>query len=667
MTLLAPAFLLGLFAIGVPLWLHRLSSENPNRQPFSSVMFLEPGEPRRVLAKKLQYLLLLALRIGILLLLALAFARPALLGGVQTLLGETASLQVVVMDLSASLRYGQRWNRAQDVASEIIDEMDASDLGQLVAAGRLTRVMTEPSLDRADLRQALNTLEPGLSRIDYGQLISAIDGVLRGVELPIVVHLVTDLQQTSMPARFADLAPQVPLEIQIHDVSSSGHINMSIEDLAWTVASGEVAVAVRGYGTEEEAQMAVTLELNGEEIARQQVTMLADAGAQLSFDGLELETGANRVRVQLEPGDGLAIDDERSLVVRRPVLRPLLLVTGDPRGRDGLFVTAAIDTLPELAFQIEQITLGTLGEKTLAEYPLVIVGDGGSLADQDSEQLREYVNAGGALLMALGQRAAGLDEVPVTGHNFSAISQFAAVAGEYASVGSLDRAHPALGSLDELRSARFSRYHAVEPAELDSVPVALDDGTPLLIEHTMGDGQVLLFTSSLDREWNDLPVKPVFVPMLAELSSYLAGDLTLSSEADLGSTLSPRAVGLVGGQIFDPDGNKALGLAGAGSGDDVLLNQTGFYEIVGAGQTELVAVNIDPRESDLGTIEPNAVTRWLALGPRVTGNGQSDTVNLSEMPPTPLWPWLLGLLVIIVIVESWVGNWHLRVRRGIAV
>ena len=50
MTLLAPAFLLGLLAIGVPLWLHRLSSENPNRQPFSSVMFLEPGEPRRVLA-----------------------------------------------------------------------------------------------------------------------------------------------------------------------------------------------------------------------------------------------------------------------------------------------------------------------------------------------------------------------------------------------------------------------------------------------------------------------------------------------------------------------------------------------------------------------------------------------------------------------------------------
>ncbi len=71
MSLLAPAFLAGLLAIALPWWLHRLSSDNPNKQKFSSLMFLEPGEPRRVLAKKVQYLLLLALRIGVLVLLAL--------------------------------------------------------------------------------------------------------------------------------------------------------------------------------------------------------------------------------------------------------------------------------------------------------------------------------------------------------------------------------------------------------------------------------------------------------------------------------------------------------------------------------------------------------------------------------------------------------------------
>ena len=49
MTLLAPLFFAGLLAIGLPLWLHRLSAENPNRQRFSSLMLLEAGEPKQAL------------------------------------------------------------------------------------------------------------------------------------------------------------------------------------------------------------------------------------------------------------------------------------------------------------------------------------------------------------------------------------------------------------------------------------------------------------------------------------------------------------------------------------------------------------------------------------------------------------------------------------------
>ena len=354
------------------------------------------------------------------------------------------------------------------------------------------------------------------------------------------------------------------------------------------------------------------------------------------------------------------------MVVRRPLPSPVLLVAGDPRGRDALFISAAMGASPELAWQLEQIVPAALPDKTLTDYALVIVGDGGALAAEDSAQLRDYVAAGGALLMALGPRAAGLGQVPVTAHDFRAVSRFGDRGGDYATVGNLDRTHPALNRVGDLRLTKFFRYLAVVPDESDSVLIRLDDGTPLLIEHSLGDGQVLLFASSLDREWNDLPLQPVFVSLVAELSAYLTGGLGLSSEARLGSTLSAHAVGLAGGQIFDPDGNKALGLAGTGSGEEVLLDQTGFYEIVGAGQTELVAVNVDPRESDLTPMEPNAVERWLALGPGASQSARTGAINMAETPPTPLWPWLLGLLAVVVVVESWVGNWHLRVRRGIA-
>ena len=186
------------------------------------------------------------------------------------------------------------------------------------------------------------------------------------------------------------------------------------------------------------------------------------------------------------------------------------------------------------------------------------------------------------------------------------------------SIGEIDATHPALRGVDELRTANFTRYLPVDPATDDRVLIRLDDGTPLLLERGVGAGRVLLFTSSLDREWNDLPVQPVFVPFLAGLANHLLGGAGFTSEADLGSTLAVRALGLAGGQIFDPRGEKALGL---GAGDDVLLDQIGFYEVVGGGTTELVAVNFDPREADLTPVDATTLERWKGLGIRRDGPG----------------------------------------------
>jgi hypothetical protein len=143
------------------------------------------------------------------------------------------------------------------------------------------------------------------------------------------------------------------------------------------------------------------------------------------------------------------------------------------------------------------------------------------------------------------------------------------------------------------------------------------------------------------------------------------GGAGFSSEADLGSTLAVRALGLQGGQIFDPRGEAALGI-GAG-GEDVLLDQVGFYEVVGGGRTELVAVNFDPRESDLAPIEAATLDRWRGLGVRAGEQAQQVAEPVAEDEvPNSLGTWLVILLLALAVVESVVGNWHLRIRRGIA-
>jgi hypothetical protein len=662
MSLLAPAFLLGLLAIGLPWWLHRLSSDNPNKQKFSSLMFLEPGEPRRVLAKKVQYLLLLALRIGVLVLLALAFTEPAIWRSPQA--GgdaDGARLHLIVLDGSASMGYGDRWDRARAAANDVLDDLGAEDRGQIVLAGRVFEVLGPATGDVAALRQTLNTAEPGVFRLEYGQLMRSIDALLRTAELPVVLDLVTDVQATGLPTRFGELAPRRPAEIAIHDIAGGPAENWTVDSFGASALTGELAASVRSFA-DEAATRTVTLTQNGRTVGEQTVEVPAQGRADVTFPALELASGSNRVEVALSPADDLASDDHRYLAIKRPEPRKVLVIAQDPEGVGPLFVSSAFETLTTLALTPEVRTT-PLGDPPLLDYSFVVVTDIGLLDAAQAGAIQEYVENGGRALLAAGPRSAGLTTLPVTGQTMLTNPQMRAQGS--VSIGEVDTTHPALRGVDELRAANFTRSINVEPGEADRVLMRLADGTPLLLERALGSGRVLLFTSSLDREWNDLAVQPAFVPLMAGIANQLLGGAGFTSEADLGSTLAVRALGFSGGRIFDPRGEAALGL-GAGS-DDVLLDQVGFYEVVGGGTTELVAVNFDPRESDLKPVDAETLERWSGLGVRPGETATPVAVaTATDSVPSSLGPLLVMLLLVLIVVESIVGNWHLRIRRGVA-
>ncbi len=65
-----------MLAVGLPVWLHLLRKHRTTPLPFSSLRFFERRIQSSIKHRRLQYLLLLALRCALLVLLALAFANP---------------------------------------------------------------------------------------------------------------------------------------------------------------------------------------------------------------------------------------------------------------------------------------------------------------------------------------------------------------------------------------------------------------------------------------------------------------------------------------------------------------------------------------------------------------------------------------------------------------
>src|SRR3990172_8366647 len=96
MGLLAPWFLAGALAVGIPIWVHLIRREQALRIPFSSLMFLRRVPIKSVYRRHLKHLLLLASRVLVILLVALAFARPYFTGGSPPVLGRSGGRRVVV-------------------------------------------------------------------------------------------------------------------------------------------------------------------------------------------------------------------------------------------------------------------------------------------------------------------------------------------------------------------------------------------------------------------------------------------------------------------------------------------------------------------------------------------------------------------------------------------
>jgi len=662
MSLLAPLFLAGLLAIGLPLWLHRLSADNPNRKRFSSVMFLEAGEPQRVLARTIQYLILLACRIGLLVAVVLAFVDPAFWRDPAAGAAGSQRLHVIVVDTSASMAAGDRWDNARDVAGDLIGDTPVSDPVQVIAAGRVLEVLTSATLDKAAARQSILGLEPGVFPVDFGQMTRALDGVLRAAELPVVLHIVTDAQASGLP-RFAELAPTEPVELIVDDVADEPAPNWSVEGLFGSALTGELSAAVASHA-DRAATKTLALELNGSEVERQEVVLEPGQQAVVEFAPLTLERGANRVRVVMTPDDTLEADDVRMLALNRPVPHPVLVVSGggDIAGvEDTVFITTVMGALEGLALEATAINARELSEHAFADYELVVIADAAVLDSEAADQLREYVEGGGGLLLALGPRSVQLSTVPVTGHEFATAGiDIGAPATATVSIGSIDASHPALTGLDSLRAARYSRFAAIQETAEDKVLIRLETGDPLLIERTLGNGRVLLYASSLNRDWNDLPKEPVFVPFVAGIADHLLGGAGFTNEAALGSTLALGAMGMTGGQIYDPDDNIVLGFGGS----EVLLEKVGFYQLQGGGRDELVAVNFDVIESDLTPADADTLTRWQELG-RAAATAAPAAGVVRERVQTPIGYWLLAFAVLVAVMESAIGNWHLRIRRGI--
>lgn len=666
MGFLSPWFLAGLAAAAVPVYFHLLRQHKSTPRRFSSLMFFEQSTQSSIKHRRLRYLALMAARISLLVLLALAFAAPYIMR--TTVLGNQGrKLMLLVVDDSFSMREGNRLERAKQEAVSTLTSLRAGDEAQVAALNARLNFLTQPTSGRNELTAAIRTIKAGDSRSSYGELARALRSVSESSRVPLEVHLFSDMQQTSMPPGFADLQAPSRVQYVLHSVADRAAPNFAVESVIapaslFDASKARVQATISGYNTEA-ARLNVSLVGGGRTLETKPVDVPVNGRATVEFHSLEVPYGFSRCEVRIDSSVGLKEDDRYFFAVERADPRPLLFVHRARETRGLLYFRSALDSSANAAFRIDAVDAEQTAGIDPSKFSVVVLSDVGALPELFEQKLTQHVRKGGSALVTAGSAAAAQLRIPVFGAKVLE-SRYAARSGErFQSAEAADSTHPSLRFATGLEAVKFYQVVRAEPAGA-RVLARLTDETPLVMERTTGEGKVIFFASTLDNLSNDFPLHPSFVPFVEQTIYYLGGVERRTSNLPVDSFLElrkgPDDTQVV--EVIGPDGNRALSLEASAKAQNYQAQIEGFYELRRPNQrTEMVAVNADRREADLAVVPQETLALWQNMGQGTTAS-QSDAK--SNRKPWSLWWYALLLVLTAAIIESVLASRYLSIERG---
>lgn len=685
MSFLTPLFLLGLAGLAVPVIIHLIQKERKNVVQFPSLMFLQRIPYQSVQRRRIRNWPLLLLRLAALALIVAAFARPFLRRAALPAAAAGGAREVVVLiDKSYSMGYGDRWARATAAARDAIGRVGPADRASVVFFASGADVALRSTPDRSRLNAAVSTGKPGAGATRYGPALKLAGSIASESALPRrEVVLISDFQragwQGAEGVRLPDGVSVTPVPIADADTANLSVTPVSLQRAMFSEQDRvTITGGVTNHGSKPVSNLEMTLEIDGHAVQSGRVSVEANSSASFAFAPFTPAARHTRGTVRIA-ADNLPLDNAFNFTVSPK--EPLRIIIGERPGapRDGsLYLSRALALGETPPFDIATKSIDTVSAEDLQRAAVVILNDA-PVAQLTAERLGAFVARGGGLLIALGSRATWPATTGVSDILPAAPGQpIDKTNGQAARLGALEYGNPIFEPFRAPRSgdfsgARFYTYRAVTPAKGAQIIARFDDGAPALVERRVGNGRVLVWTSTLDLQGNDLPLKSVFLPFVHRMVTTLASYTERPSWLTVGDVLDAARPAPVPGAtrqitprvVLTPSGER---VTLDGEGPDVLeLSEQGFYEVRAQGRDAAapmtVASNVDLGESDLTPMDPQEVAAGV-LG-RVEGASAPGT-NVAATDPEQernqrLWWYLLLAGVVILGLETLVGY---RVSRS---
>ena len=567
MSFLNPIMLGGLLAIGIPILIHLLNRRRFQKVVWAAMRFLQVSVEKNKRRMEIEDLILLALRCLLVALIALALARPTVRDAVSSFLGGGKTVGVVMIDNSMSMGVSDgtatRFTKAKQAAEQAIDSLPSGSAVAVWLVSDMVRdSIPEPTYDLNLARKAIREATLTDRGTDLtGALDRAVEMLRTRIGSRREIYLFTDGQRVGWRGLLEAKArlERAKDEVRVHMVlvNEKDTRNLSVRDLRLANGLAPVGqplrfeIKVQNHGSQPLRDVRVTLNVDQDPASDEFTLATLGPGeskgialfAKLRTDGIHA--------VHANVGeDRLPSDNRRTLAVRALKQLKVLLVEGqggdEANSRETFFLRHAFNPVPaeQIAnyfIKLQTVPASELTTVSLDDFDVLVMANVARFSEKLVPSLLAYVRRGGGLLFFPGDRtdAAFYNEQWVNKQSFlpAALGPLRGQAegsDQFFSYQSKDFSHPisllwndpAAGTL---ASARIFRHFILLPSTAETnrtsagrvgeggipqVVVAFADSSPAIMERSFGMGRVVEFCTTADTRWNDLAVRPAFIPLL---------------------------------------------------------------------------------------------------------------------------------------------------------
>jgi len=671
----SPALLWGVMLGAAPLIIHLLNKRKYRETSWAAMRFLLEAVRKNSRRLRIEQLILLVVRTLILLLVVFALAEPLVEHLGAYFQPRQPTHKIIVLDASLSMGFQVReeslFERAKQTARAIVEQGHQGDVFNVVRLSNIPPavVVPVPAYQTTKVIEEIEQMQLPHGRGDLLGCLAKIAELLKlEPEVPRKeVIFISDFQRATWAAGATEDAARVrgllklideAGKLVLVDLGQNDAANVAVtafealDTFVTTARPARFKATVRNFGPERVTGRLLEFLVDDKLVEQRAVDLNAGGESVEDFSTLFAYGGEHRVLVRLQK-DALPLDDQRWLAVPVKERIRVLCVNGGSSGSAAGRVTDYLELALSPAgsgpvpagggrrglIEPTVINEGELQGFDLAGYDCVFLCNVRIFTDREAQTIETYLQGGGGVVWCLGDQVSaenynqvlyrqGTGSLPAKlgdrqGDATQRDEVFAFDPGEFV--------HPILSAFQGNPEAGLERTQtyvyvkATLPAKNAShVALAFDTGDPAIVVRQFGRGRSILVTTSVDERWGSWPLWPSFLPLVHEIVQFAVSGRWGERQRLVGEPLTeifPATAIEVDIAVSRPDGEThAARVVQKDSYNQFVYDKTndsGVYEVNFASpvaRSELFAVNVDPRESNLAKFVQEEIAEELLPG-----------------------------------------------------